>query len=105
MKRKRKRKAIVGRQPEKSFFEILLRVSHMLMAISVLGEPKRVNLVVQALKLDYLLLDIFLHLQSETWTQWTIKAAQVKVHHRPYSFEDGAVVYPANAFDSCLRGD
>ena len=30
---------------------------------------------------------------------------RVKVHHRPYSFEDGPVVYPANAFDSRLRGD
>ena len=29
----------------------------------------------------------------------------MKVHHRPYSFEDGPVVYPANAFDSSLRGD
>ena len=29
----------------------------------------------------------------------------MKVHHRPYSFEDGPVVYPANAFDSRLRGD
>ena len=26
------------------------------------------------------------------------EAARVKVHHRPYSFEDGSVVYPANAF-------
>ena len=34
-----------------------------------------------------------------------IEAARVKVHHRPYSFEDGPVVYPANAFDSRLRGD
>ena len=33
-----------------------------------------------------------------------IEAAQVKVHHRPYSL-DGPVVYPANAFDSRLRGD
>ena len=44
------------------------------------------NLVVRALKPDYLLLDIFLHLRSETWTKWTIEAARVKVHHRPYSF-------------------
>ena len=29
----------------------------------------------------------------------------MKVHHWPYSFEDGPVVYPANAFDSRLRGD
>ena len=29
----------------------------------------------------------------------------VKVYHRPYSFEDGPLVYPANAFDSRLRGD
>ena len=36
-------------------------------------------------KPDYLLLDIFLHLRSETWTQWTVEAARVKVHHRPYS--------------------
>ena len=45
--------------------------SHRLMAssISVLSEPERVNLVVQALKPDYLLLDIFLRLRSETWTQ------------------------------------
>ena len=35
-----------------------------------------------------------------SWTQWTIEAAQVKVHHRPFSFEDGPVVYPTNAFDS-----
>ena len=34
----------------------------------VLGKPERVNLIVQALKPDYLLLDIFLHLRSETWT-------------------------------------
>ena len=28
------------------------------------------------------------------------------MHHRPYYFEDGpVVVYPANAFDSRLRGD
>ena len=40
-----------------------------------------------------LLTDIFLHLRSETWTQWMIEAAQVKVHHRPFSFEDGPVVY------------
>ena len=85
----------------------IFRVSHTLMAstISVLGEPERVNLVVRALNPDYLLLDIFLHLRSETWTQWTIEGARVKVHHRPYSFEDGPVVYPANAFDSRLRGD
>ena len=25
------------------------------------------------------------------------EGARVKVHHRPYSFEDGPVVYPANA--------
>ena len=50
-------------------------------------------------------MDIFLHLRSETWTQWTIQAARVKVHHRPHSFEDGPVVYPANAFDSRLQGD
>ena len=43
-------------------------------------------------------------LRSETWTQWTIEAARVKVHHQPYSFEDGPVVYPANAFYSRLRG-
>ena len=54
---------------------------------------------------ETILLDIFLHLRSETCTQWTIEAARVKVHHRPYSFEDGPVVYPANAFDSRLRGD
>ena len=28
----------------------------------------------------------------------------MKVHHQSFSFEDGPVVYPANAFDSCLRG-
>ena len=52
----------------------LLRVSHTLMAstISILGEPERVNLVVPALKPVYLLLDIFLHVRSETWTQWTL---------------------------------
>ena len=77
----------------------------MASTINVLGEPERVNLVVRALNPDYLLLDIFLHLRSETWTQWTIEGARVKVHHRPYSFEDGPVVYPANAFDSRLRGD
>ena len=44
----------------------------MASSISVLGEPERVNLVVRALKPDYLLLDIFLHLRLETWTQWTI---------------------------------
>ena len=46
----------------------------MASVISVLGEPQQVNLVVRALKPDYLLLDIFLHLRSETWTQWTIEA-------------------------------
>ena len=37
----------------------------------------------------------------------TVEAARVKVHHRPYSFDDGPVVYSANAFDSRLdlRGD
>ena len=50
-----------------------------------------------------LLLDIFLHLRSETWTQWTIEAARVKVHHRPYAFEDGPVVYPANASDKISK--
>ena len=64
----------------------------MASTISVLGEPERVNLV-RALNPDYLLLDIFLRLRWETWTQWTIEAARVKVHHRPYSFEDGPVVY------------
>ena len=50
-------------------------------------------------------LDIILHLRSETWTQYSaVDAARVKVHHRPCSFEDGPVVYPANAFDSRLRG-
>ena len=29
----------------------------------------------------------------------------MQVHHRPYSFEDGPVVYPTNAFDSRQRGD
>ena len=29
----------------------------------------------------------------------------MKAHHRPYSFDDGPVVYPANAFDSRLLGD
>ena len=77
----------------------------MASTISVRGEPKRVNLVVRALKPDYLLLEIFLHLRSKTWNQWTIEAARVKVHHRPYSFEDGRVVYLANTFDSRLRGD
>ena len=33
---------------------------------------------------DYFLLDIFLRLRSETWIHWTIKAAQVKVRHRPF---------------------
>ena len=37
--------------------------------------------------------------------QLRIEEAGAKVHHRPYSFEDGSVVYPANAIDSCLRGD
>ena len=78
----------------------------MASTISILGELERVNLVVQAFKPDYLLLDIFFQLRSETWTQWTIEAARVKVHHRPYSFDwDGPVVYPANAFDSRLQGD
>ena len=35
----------------------------------------------------------------------TIEAVRAKVHHWPNSFEDGLVVYPANAFDSRLRGD
>ena len=77
----------------------------MASTISVLGEPERVNLVVRAIKPDNLLFDIFLHLRSETWTQWMIEAARVRVHHRPYSFEDGPVVYPANVFGSRLRGD
>ena len=77
----------------------------MASTISVLGEQERLNLVVRALKPDYLLFDIFLHLRSETWTQRTIEAARVKVHRRPYSFEDGPEVYPANAFDSRLRSD
>ena len=34
-----------------------------------------------------------------------IRSIWVKVRHRPYSFETGPVVYPANAFDSRLRGD
>ena len=85
----------------------ILPVSHRLLASTIIvrGEPERVNLIVRALEPDYLLLDIFLHLQSEPWTQWTIEAARVKVHHRPYSFEDGSVVYPANTFDSRPRGD
>ena len=29
----------------------------------------------------------------------------MNVHHQPYSFEGGPAVYPANAFDSRLRGD
>ena len=58
----------------------------MAYTISVLGEPEQVNLVARALKQDYLLLDIILHLRSETWTQWTTKAARVKVHHRLFSF-------------------
>ena len=29
----------------------------------------------------------------------------MKVQHQPYSFEDGPVVYPANAFDSRPQGD
>ena len=59
---------------------------HRLMAsnISVCGKPECVNLIVRALAPDYLLLDIFLHLRSETWTQWTIEAARVKGHHRPF---------------------
>ena len=60
------------------------------------------NLVIRALEPDYLLLDIFLHLRSETWTQWTIETARVKVHQRPFFFEDGPLVYPANVFDSRL---
>ena len=55
---------------------------------------------------DYFLLDIFHHLQFESLTKWpAIEATRVKVHQRPYSSEDGLVVYPANAFDSRLRGD
>ena len=36
--------------------------------------------------LDLLLSDIFLHLRSETWTQWMIKAsaAQGRLHHWPF---------------------
>ena len=34
-----------------------------------------------------------------------IEAAWVKEHHRPYSFENGPVVYPANAFGPRLWGD
>ena len=57
-----------------------LLVSRRLMAskISVLGEPKRVNLVVRALKPYYIPLDIFLHFRSETCTQWTTEAARVR---------------------------
>ena len=78
----------------------------MASTINVLGEPEQVNLVVRALMPDYLLFYIFqLHFRSETSAQWMIEAARVKVHHRPYSFEDGPVVHPANAFDSGLRDD
>ena len=34
-----------------------------------------------------------------------IEAALVKVHHRPYSFENGPMVCMADAFDSHLRSD
>ena len=44
-------------------------------------------------------------MRSKMEDEMKIEAARVKVHHRPYSFEDGPVVYPANAFDSRLRGD
>ena len=40
----------------------------MASAINVRGDPERVSLVVRALEPNYLLLDIFLHLRSETWT-------------------------------------
>ena len=62
--------------------------------INIRDEPERVSLVVRALGLDYLPLGIFLHLRSKTWTHWTTEAARVKVHHRPFSFENGPVVYP-----------
>ena len=35
----------------------------------------------------------------------TIEASRVKVHHWPYSFEDGQTVYPAKAIDSRLQGE
>ena len=37
--------------------------------------------------------------------QKTIEAVRAKVHHWPNFFEDGLVVYPANAFHSRLRDD
>ena len=40
----------------------------MASTISVRGEPERVKLVGRALEPDYLLLYIFLHLRSKTWT-------------------------------------
>ena len=37
--------------------------------------------------------------------QWKVEAEQVKVNHRPYSFEDGLGMYPANAFGSRVRSE
>ena len=52
------------------------------------------------------LLDTFLHLRSETWTQWTIdRGSAGEGASSAILFEDGPVVYPTNAFDSRLRGD
>ena len=41
---------------------------------------------VRARDTNYLLLDIFHYLRLETWKQWTIKAAHVKVQDCPFSF-------------------
>ena len=65
----------------------------MASTIGVLGEPERVNIVVRALKRDYLPFNIFLHLRSETQTKWTIEEVRMKVYHQPYSFEDSPVMY------------
>ena len=84
-----------------------LPVSHRLMAsaISVLGEPERRSEPRCTSSQAGLLTVGHLSPSPIGNLQWTIEAARVKVHHRPYSFEDGPMVYPANTIDSRLRGD
>ena len=60
----------------------------MASTISVRGEPVASEPTVYDLSL-LTRLNIFLHLRSENWTQWTIKAAQVKENRWPFSFKDG----------------
>ena len=62
----------------------------MASTISVRGEPERVNLVVRALEPDNLLL---VSISDRKLGPSGRLAARVKVHNRPYSFEDGPLRY------------